>query len=103
MKEFLCKFQEIKIDENGEQQITTLNFKVAELMMKPMRFVSVDDKGNEVVEEIEKDMIVCDGCNEPNPEYVLMDNEYLERTVCEKCRKYYKEFKVVRGDEMCLN
>lgn len=99
--EFLMKWQEIKQDDNEEEYIVTLNHKVAKLIGQPMKFVAVDENGEEVLDEIEKDAIVCDGCNEVNPEYVLMDEEMLYRTICEKCRqKYWKKYKVVRGDEM---
>jgi len=96
MKEFLCKFQEIRKDEDGKEFLVCLNHKVSELISRPLRII-----GNGECVEIEKEVIVCDGCNEPNPEYVLMDDEMLYRTVCENCRvKYWKKYKVIRGEEV---
>ena len=89
--DYLVKWCEIDA-ETGDVRI--LNAKIAKLLAQPM----VLEFGDEERVEIPKDMIVCDGCNEPNPEYVATDGAWLNSTVCESCRqRYYSDFEV-RGE-----
>lgn len=78
-------------EENG---IKVTNKRVAELINVPMKICS-----GESITEIPKDQILCDGCNEPDPEWVMVDNGYLSRCVCEGCRKRYFS-KIKTGDDI---
>jgi len=93
MKSYLIKVLEKGKDKNGEDVFVVLDNKLWELLNRPMVIM-----GGAEVTEIPKDCILCDGCNEPHPEYVMTDGDFLERTVCENCRqKYHKTMKVVLG------
>lgn len=95
-KTYLVKVIEKKdpIKTADDEFITVLNYRLWKLINKPMQFISGDGE----VEYMEKDVILCDGCNDTQPEYVMTDGDYLSRTVCEKCRQRYFKNMEIRGE-----
>jgi len=90
MKSYLVKVLETQKNVNGETTIIVLNERLYELLTQPM---VITGGGESTI--IPKDCILCDGCNEPDPEYVMTDGDYLERAVCEKCRqKYFSKLEI---------
>jgi len=104
-EDVLVKFQEFtpNMDNPEEPELIVLSPTIYNQIMRPMVITGFNDEGVGSSTEIEKEIILCDGCNDDNPEYVLTDGEYLYRTVCEVCRKkYYGKYRVIRGDEIDL-
>ena len=93
----LIKFCEVNYftdlkTEKQETRITILNQNLWKQLHLPMQITS----GTETT-TIEKDFLLCDSCNAVNPEWALIDGDYISEALCEKCKlKYFKKTKVVK-------